>query len=71
MATKKASPVRMCFVKDDDGHTYLIPVDQRAAFETWMEAGPFWEGYEGPEFFGASIGCSASRYSFVDPQEIP
>lgn len=70
MAAKKSkAQQRMCFVKDDDGHTYLIQVDQRAAFETWMEAGPYWEGYEGPEF--ESIGCSTSCYSFVDPQVIP
>lgn len=72
MAAKKskAEPVRMCFVKDDDGHTYLIPVDQRKAFEVWMEAGPYWDGYYGPEFDDARIGGSATHYSFLDPQEI-
>lgn len=73
MATKKkskAEPTRMCFVKDDDGHTYLIPVDQREDFEIWMEAGPYWDGYEGPEFDKACIGGSATHYSFIDPKEI-
>lgn len=64
------APQRMCFMSDDDGHDYLIPVDQRVAFIDWVLAGPYWEGYEGPEFDDARLNMHLCNYSFVDPQEI-
>lgn len=64
--TKKAERFR--FVKDDDGHTYLIPADKQADFEKWLEAGPYWEDYKGEDFQDYETGCSACRYTFTDPK---
>lgn len=61
-------PQRWRFVKDDDGHCYLIPADKWDDFEKWMEAGPYWEDYHGEYFGDYSIGSSPSNYTFTDPK---
>lgn len=68
-APKAKAPQRWRFVKDDDGHTYLIPADKRKAFDLWVEASPYWDGYEGEDFQGDETGTSSSNYTFTDPKE--
>jgi hypothetical protein len=59
--------MRFRFLKDDDGHTYLIQVGKEEEFARWLDAGPYWENYEGEEF--ESIGCHPSCYTFTNPLE--
>jgi len=59
---------RFRFIKDDDGHTYLIEADQVKKFEKWVAAGPYWENYRGPDFSDAAIGCNPNCYTFTDPK---
>jgi len=59
--------MRYKFLSDDDGHTYLVPVEKIEAFEKWLAAGPYWENYTGEEF--ESLGRSLNCFSFTDPQE--
>ena len=58
---------RFRLLSDDDGHKYLVPVDKEAAFYEWLNAGPYWENYEGEEF--ESLGSHFSTYSFCDPRQ--
>lgn len=37
-------------VQDDDCHWYVIRLSEVDAFEKWLTAAPYWEGYEGPRF---------------------
>jgi hypothetical protein len=60
------SPKRFRLLSDDDGHDYLVELGQENAFAKWLEAGPYWEGYTGPEF--ESIGRHFSTYIFADPR---
>lgn len=61
---------RFCFVKDDDGHTYMIPADRRREFDKWLEtiedydAVP-WSGYD---FEDCRLRHAPQCYSFTDPQ---
>lgn len=57
---------RFRFLYDDDGHDYLVEVGKEDAFQKWLEAGPYWENYEGEEF--ESIGRSTTCYTFLDPK---
>lgn len=57
---------RYRILEDDDGHYYLIEVGQEKAFEKWIDAGPYWEKYEGPEFYSNRLECHLSAYSFTD-----
>jgi hypothetical protein len=50
---------------DDSGHEYFIPVEEVKAFYTWVEAGPYWDGYEGPEFDDKRID---GTFTFTDPR---
>jgi hypothetical protein len=65
-----AKPMRFRFVKDNDGHTYLIEADQIGQFETWLEAGPYWDwnGYEGEDFNIYRVD-GTGQYTFTDPQQ--
>jgi len=75
MAKKKApkkkvafkEPQRYVFVGDDDCHDYLIPVEMKEQFETWLEAGPYWEDYEGEDFNLYRID-GLREFSFTDPR---
>lgn len=58
---------RFRFVGDDDGHRYLIPAGSRDDFQTWLDAGPYWENYEGVDF--TEYRCdSPSLYTFTNPK---
>lgn len=65
---RAASLRRWRFVRDDDGHDYMIPADEQDEFQRWLDAGPYWEGYEGEDFNARRIGGSPSLYSFTDPK---
>lgn len=61
--------VRQRFVRDDDGHDYLINVGQEDDFEQWMA---YMEGAEGAEDPGVdfeSLGTGVNNFTFVDAQE--
>lgn len=37
-------------VDDDDGHWYVIRVEEEKSFAQWLDAAPYWEGYKGKDF---------------------
>ncbi len=55
-------------MKDDDGHTYIIPLGMEPAFLRWLEAGPYWDGYKGPDFNENRLDSHLTCYSFADCQ---
>jgi hypothetical protein len=62
---------RYKLLSDDDGHYYLVPVEQEEAFNEWVAS--FNEDEEGdPDGYaklGAqSLGCSPTCVSFTDPK---
>ena len=59
---------RVRILSDGDGHTYFVPVGKEDAFQTWLDAGPYWEGYSGEDFSEYVIGCSLTCYTFADPK---
>jgi hypothetical protein len=60
---------RYRFMKDNDGHTYLIPVGQEKAFRTWVEACMDEDGNDvGPQFDGWKLDGDPARFTFTDPQ---
>lgn len=51
----------LCFLKDNDGHSYLIPVDEEARFYAWVkymesETDEEWEGHE-YDHLGSHLSC--------------
>jgi hypothetical protein len=60
---------RIRILDDDDGHTYFIPLGKEIAFQKWLDAGPYWEGYEGEDFSRYAIGSHLSCFSFSNPEE--
>lgn len=56
--------MRQKFVKDDDGHWYLINAEDEAEFERWLDAGPYWEEWSGKDFSDCRIGLHPSCYTF-------
>jgi len=66
---------RYCFVQDDDGHDYKIPVELREEFdkllydednsglECWER--PEWQKFEDMRFDGG-----VSSMSFIDPKKL-
>jgi hypothetical protein len=61
-------PVRCRILSDDDGHTYFVPVGQEKAFQAWLDAGPYWEDYEGLDYRCYEIGSSLSCFTFSNPE---
>jgi hypothetical protein len=59
---------RYRFVRDDDGHTYLIPATEQVDFSRWLAAGPYWDNYSGKAYHDCRI-YSSSVWTFIDPQE--
>jgi len=59
---------RFRLLSDDDGHRYLVKVEEEEDFYAWLNAGPYWENYSGKEF--ESLGSHFSTYSFCDPRQI-
>jgi hypothetical protein len=55
-------------LKDDDGHYYVVPAEKEDLFDKWVEAGPYWEGYEGEDFEKYALGGSLSLLTFSYPQ---
>lgn len=51
----------MRFVEDDEGHWYLIPEELYIDFYAWIEAGPYWEDWEGIDYNNFSS-LSPSNY---------
>jgi len=59
---------RFRLLSDDDGHEYLVEVGKEETFQRWIDAGPYWENYEGEEF--ESLDSSFNTYSFCDPRQV-
>ena len=66
---KMKTSKRYRILSDDDGHDYLILVGEENQFQEWLDAGPYWEGYDGKDYDGARINGAPSRITFVDPKE--
>lgn len=65
-----ALPTRVRILKDDDGHTYLVPVNRVAEFKAWLAAAPdYWEGYTGEDLSDWALGSHLSCYTFGNPEE--
>lgn len=47
-------------IQDDDCHWYVIRLSEVDAFRKWLDAGPYWEGYEGPRFDDQRVNGPAS-----------
>ena len=60
---------RYRFMSDDDGHDYLIEDGDVEKFENWLKAGPYWEDYDGKDFFDMALGTSVHFFTFTDPKE--
>jgi hypothetical protein len=45
----------------------MIPADEEDAFQKWVEAAPYWEGYEGKNYEECALGGSPSNVTFADP----
>lgn len=61
---------RYTFACDDDGHWFIVPVEQHEAFDAYLEAA-YSEGRlpELPLPAGViSLGCSYTQYTFTDPK---
>jgi len=77
------SEKRYRFVKDEDGHDYMIPAGKRDEFDRWVEhQSRLWEPglsdeefrsreaeYTGEDFGDHRISMHPSNYTFTDPQE--
>lgn len=57
MSERKSEELKpwYCLVNDDDGHSYIIRQDETSEFEAWLNAAPYWEGYEGKDFEECAI----------------
>jgi len=62
---------RMCFMKDDDGHAFAIPVDSRGFFSILLERGMEDEDYSDfeNEFGEYQLNRPISSYSFENLKE--
>jgi hypothetical protein len=58
-------PQRYKIVSDNDGHDYVICVEEEEAFYTWVEAVENYD-YSGKGFDNCRMNCS--RLTFTDPQ---
>lgn len=64
------SEKRFRFVKDDDGHDYLIPAELEKEFELWLIAVEDWDDtWNGPDFDQYRTSMSPNNYTFTDPKE--
>ena len=60
---------RFCFLKDDDGHNYLVPVRLHKRFDEALEHGEEDCGVAFcNEFSKYEVGRSISSYSFISPK---
>ena len=60
---------RYKLLSDDDGHDFVVPVEQEKAFDLWLQSvyDPMCEDLPMPEGV-QSIGGSPSLLTFTDPQ---
>lgn len=72
----KCEPQRFRFVKDDDGHDYLIPAELENQFNEWVAESDPWrepqdeeDVYDGPSFDEYRTDMSPNNYTFTDPKE--
>lgn len=63
-----ADKPRFKMVSDDDGHRYVVPVEKVEEFGRWVEAGPYWEGWQGEDFNDYAIGGAPSLVTFESPR---
>ena len=61
-----APEIRWCLDSDDDGHWYIIPVDKRGEWSTFVED-PERYGYEAPDW-AISVNGHPSLVTFLDPR---
>ena len=65
---------RFCLMPDDSGHWYIVPWQQRDAFEQWLvDVGKYWDelpgGDEPKRPVGArELGRHPSFVSFTNPE---
>jgi hypothetical protein len=59
---------RFRLIQDDDSHWYVIPSDQLEAFQRWVTAAPYWEGYSGRDFDADRIN-GPPHFTFADWME--
>lgn len=67
-----AAPKRYCFLRDDSCHNYLVPLEDKEAFEAWVDS------YENEDYgagaqiedirFNAMRIDGINGYSFTDPK---
>jgi len=71
MKHRKTQPEkRFRLVKDDDGHSYVIPAGLLKEFHAWVEAAADeYEGYTGPSFEDFALSYHPSAYTFTDWKE--
>lgn len=60
---------RYRFVRDEDGHNYLIRADKLEQFHKWVEAtcNEEYDTYDGEDFSGNMVGGSVTQYTFENP----
>ena len=58
---------RYCFLQDDDGHEYLVPVEDALDFRHWVDSGE--SELTRDKFESYRLGGWRGRYSFTDPRE--
>jgi hypothetical protein len=59
---------RWRLVKDDDGHSYVIPAEFQEGFEKWVEAMSNDSEWVGVDFEKYSLGGDPSCVTFTDPK---
>jgi hypothetical protein len=60
---------RYCLVKDDDGHTYLVPVEEKELFDELLDSGEDGEDDFITHFDPMRLGCHPSCLTFTDPKQ--
>lgn len=67
--------MRFMLTSDDDGHWYIIPADERRAFDKWVrDTGRYWEDPDAMEYPGdqpewaRAVGGSVSLVTFENPE---
>jgi hypothetical protein len=61
---------RYCFMSDDDGHKYLIPLELRTKFLEDMEKAYRTDDFRCVAWVDEHRCIHPSRYSFTDPKEV-
>lgn len=70
----KDESTRYMFIRDDDCHWYIIPIEKKKAFDNWVQSSDEYnslrinEEYTGENFDSYMIN-GPERYTFIDPKE--